>query len=865
MAQILWGCKMAIVELFFTYVPFVALCSYSLLMLFFCLAQKDRYIRLFMYILTGMIVWNASAVFMSIDLYPGVLFWDKVLTIGAMGVAFLLYYFVSIFTNSLRVFQALFWGCLTILFSVITMFGLFIVDAGVITNTITLWGRQFQVIKFDYTLGIMAVPLYAFVMSIIVATFLKAKRNLNKNYNDPTRSSISFITSGLAIMFFGNICNLVPALGQYPIDILACFINAFLLVIAIYKYRLVELRFMITRGLVYSVFVVSLTIAYVFSVFFIENHMQAQYQKVIPYFTTLAALVVAIIMQPLYKFSSKLVDKMFYKAEYTQRQALRQFSTRISNNLDLNEIANELIEAVQLALNSSQVLLLQRNDEQKHFQVFATSSRLFQPDLQISFDNPIIKWMNKNNTGITRDQLYYQPFFKSMWEQEKNKLQDIGIELIVPVKVRDNINSLLMLTKRKNNVAYTLDDLDLLTYLGASSAVAFENARLYTLSQNDAITDGLTKLYNHRYFYQALSDQINKIGSGELTLLMIDMDLFKLYNDLYGHFEGDRALEMVASILKRNIGDKGIICRYGGEEFTVILPYYDSGRAYQLAEKIRTQIEANFFNVNDVTQRFLTASIGICTYPHAAPNNEELLKRADLAMYTAKNQGKNQTVIYAPRFTSMENTAKYNSEDAFRPNYTATIYALAAAIDAKDHYTFGHSQRVAGYVTILANEMSLDKAHIEILQEAALLHDIGKLGIPEHILTKAGKLSNEEVDIVKKHVEMSITIIKHLPTLNHVIPAVIGHHERWDGKGYPRGLKGENIPFSARCLAIADAFDALTSNRPYRAGLTVNNALAEIKNNIGTQFDPAMANLFIKLVQDGTIKVVRQAEIKSIS
>ncbi len=118
---------------------------------------------------------------------------------------------------------------------------------------------------------------------------------------------------------------------------------------------------------------------------------------------------------------------------------------------------------------------------------------------------------------------------------------------------------------------------------------------------------------------------------------------------------------------------------------------------------------------------------------------------------------------------------------------------------------------------------------------------------------------------MKKHVELSITIIKHLPSLNHVIPAVIGHHERWDGKGYPRGLKGENIPFAARCLAIADAFDALTSNRPYRAGLTVNNALAEIKNNLGTQFDPAMGNMFIKLVQDGTIKVAKHAEIKSIS
>lgn len=855
---------MAIIGLFFTYVSVVALCSYCLLMLFFCIAQKDRLIRAFMPVLGAMILWTVSAVFMSVQLYPGVLFWDRIMIIGAVTVTFLLYYFVSIFTNSLRILPTVFWGIGTLVFIIINLNGFIVTDAGVITSTVMLWNREFEVIKFTYSIGILAPFIYAFALAMIISTLLKTKRSIKQTNNSPTAGSMRLINNGIAIMFIGNLCNFIPALGQYPIDILACFINSFLLIIAIYKYRLVELRFMITRGLVYSVFVIIITVSYIFTVFFIENHMQAQYKQIIPYFTTLVALAVAIILQPLYRLSSKMVYRIFYKAEYAQRQALRQFSTRISNNLDLDGIVRELIEAVQLALNASQVLLLQRNDEEEYYHVFATSSRLFQPDLQISFDNPIIKWMNKNHTGLTRDQLYYQPFFKSMWEQEKNKLYDNGIELIIPIKVRDNINALLMLTRRKNNVAYTLDDLDLLTYLGASSAVAFENARLYTRSQNDAITDGLTKLYNHRYFCQALPDQVNKIGSAELSLLMIDMDLFKLYNDLYGHFEGDRALEMVAAILKRNIADKGIVCRYGGEEFTVILPYYDARRAYELAEKIRTEIEASFFNINDVTQRFLTASIGICTYPHAAPNTEELLKRADLAMYTAKNQGKNQTVIYTPRIITKENTTRYNSEDVFRPNYTATIYALAAAIDAKDHYTFGHSQRVAEYVAILANEMSLDKAHIEILQEAALLHDIGKLGIPEHILTKAGKLSNEEFDIIKKHVEMSITIIKHLPTLNHVIPAVIGHHERWDGRGYPRGLKGENIPFAARCLAIADAFDALTSNRPYRAGMTVNNALAEIKKNLGTQFDPAMANLFIKLVQDGTIKVVRQAEIKSI-
>ena len=458
------------------------------------------------------------------------------------------------------------------------------------------------------------------------------------------------------------------------------------------------------------------------------------------------------------------------------------------------------------------------------------------------------------------------PFFKSMWDKEKKTLDELGIEVIIPIKSRSEVIGLLMLTRKNNNTAYNVDDIDLLTYLGASTGVAIDNARLYSRSQSEAMTDSLTKLRNHRYFHRALQEEVEKLGSGELSLLMIDLDLFKLFNDLYGHVEGDNALETVASILTRNVGQKGIVCRYGGEEFTVLLPRYDTKMAYDLAEKIRMDIEKTFFSMNDVTQRFLTASIGVCTYPYAAPNTEELLKRADIAMYTAKNSGKNKTVIYTPeiRMTEPSLQGTMSTSGAMKPNFAATIYALTAAIDAKDHYTFGHSQKVAEYATILASKLSLDKSHIELIQEAALLHDIGKIGIPEHILTKTGRLTNEEFDIVKQHVEMSITIIKHLPSMNHVIPAVIGHHERWDGKGYPRGLRCENIPLAARCLAIADAFDAMTSNRPYRNSLTVNAALAEIENNVGTQFDPLLANIFVKLVREGVIKVDTHPSIKVV-
>lgn len=844
---------MPLLQVFFTAVPIVALITYCLLFLFIALSQKDKYIKTFMMVLIPLIIWTTSAVFMLIQLYPGVLFWNKIMIAGTFAVPILLYYFVSVFTDTVRIFNITLWGITTSIAIILALMGLVVSSADAVSNVVSIGNYEFHTVQFLYTLGPMASPAYIYMFIIIAAILIKS-RNCIHNGNI-TFGRINPIIIGISLMFIGSLTNVFQSLGKYPIDILACFINAIFIVIAIYKYRMLELRFMVTKGIIYSLFAVIITGIYVYCVFFIEQHTGNTYGNMIPYFTIFTSLAVALVFQPLYRVTNKLVDKMFYKAEYTQRIALRNFSSVISNNLDLNSITSELIEAVQLAIRANQVFLMTKTEDEDYFHVLKSSSQVFKPDLRITVDNPIVYWFTSNHRSLARSELYSSPYFKSMWEKEKREIHDLGIEVIVPIMSRSEVIGMMMLTKKHNNTAYTLDDLDLLSYLGASTAVAFDNARLFTRSQNEALTDSLTKLHNHRYFFKSLNEQMASISSSELSLLMIDLDLFKLFNDLYGHVEGDKALEMVASILVRNVGQKGIVCRYGGEEFTVLLPYHDTKMAFDVAEKIRLDIERSFFNINDVTQRFLTASIGVCTYPHAAPNAEELLKRADLAMYTAKNSGKNQTVIYTPEVVSIEAVYPTDDRTSTKPTFAATIYALTAAIDAKDHYTFGHSQKVAQYATSLASKLALDKSHIEIIKEAGLLHDIGKIGIPETILTKTGRLTNEEFEVVKQHVEMSITIIKHLPSMNHVIPAVIGHHERWDGKGYPRGLKGENIPLAARCLAITDAFDAMTSNRPYRSSLSINAALNEIEKNMGTQFDPLIANIFIKLVRDGSIQV----------
>ena len=197
---------------------------------------------------------------------------------------------------------------------------------------------------------------------------------------------------------------------------------------------------------------------------------------------------------------------------------------------------------------------------------------------------------------------------------------------------------------------------------------------------------------------------------------------------------------------------------------------------------------------------------------------------------------------------SPDNPSRYDDDTE---SLQTTVYALTAAIDAKDHYTFTHSLNVAKYASALAKELGLDAIHQKMVYEAGLLHDVGKIGIPEDILTKTSRLTNEEYSIIKKHVDISINIIKHLPSMTQVIPAIVGHHERWDGRGYPRGIAGERIPIEARCLSIADTFDAITSARPYKRPCDIEFALTELERCAGTQLDPVAAPLFVQMVRKG--------------
>lgn len=367
--------------------------------------------------------------------------------------------------------------------------------------------------------------------------------------------------------------------------------------------------------------------------------------------------------------------------------------------------------------------------------------------------------------------------------------------------------------------------------------------------------DGLTELYNHRYFCDTLIEKI-KDGEGNnkpVAMIFIDIDYFKQYNDTHGHQKGDYVLRKIGEIIKANIRKEDIAARYGGEEFAVILPGTNEKEAMEIAEHLRAQIEYTYFQGEESQPNGkVTASMGVSVYPDKAKNDIELIKSADDALYRAKFTNKNSVESY----TSILDEIMINIDDK-DVELVTSIKTLISIINAKDRYTYGHVERVVLYSRLIADKLELNERCKESLIYGAYMHDIGKINTNKEILVKKMKLTDDEWEELKQHPADGVEIIKSVKSLEEIIPLIISHHERYDGKGYPNNLKGDEIPYLARILAVVDSFDAMTSDRPYNTRMTYEEAILELEICSGTQFDPYIANVFIEVIRSNIGKSMK--------
>ena len=372
-----------------------------------------------------------------------------------------------------------------------------------------------------------------------------------------------------------------------------------------------------------------------------------------------------------------------------------------------------------------------------------------------------------------------------------------------------------------------------LIFRSAQGRITRQTAELMEATRRDP----LTGLLNHGALVGILAEAIerSRIAGKPLGIALVDIDNFRLLNDIHGHAAGDQALLAVGGLLQRHLGAGMEMGRYGPDEFLIVASPTAVAGLGPLVERVRAALVDLSLRFADTERLPITVSVGIATYPQHADSVTGLLAIVGQVIGEAKASG-GDTVLHADAGGAINDAATTSFD---------VLQGLIIAVDTKDRYTKRHSEDVARYGTFLGERLGLSSDVVRTIGVAGMLHDVGKIGIPDRILRKPGGLTEAEYDVVKQHVALGDMIVRDLPDIEAIRAGIRHHHERWDGEGYLERLAGEEIPLIARILAVGDAFSAMTTTRPYRKALDIREALTRLGDAAGTQLDERLVTVFI--------------------
>ncbi|MGI9951640.1 diguanylate cyclase [Moorellaceae bacterium AZ2] len=360
--------------------------------------------------------------------------------------------------------------------------------------------------------------------------------------------------------------------------------------------------------------------------------------------------------------------------------------------------------------------------------------------------------------------------------------------------------------------------------------------------------DQLTGLYNHRYLQEKLAVWVQEAARDNLplSLVLLDIDQFKYFNTVYGYHKGDQILASLGRLLQEEVREPSYAARYGNDEFALVLPGRGKGQAAEAACRLKIKLteEATRTLVGSKgTPPFkpFTLSVGLATYPADGDEALGLIRAAENDLFRAK-YSRDKNYLY---HSIISEISAMKVKEAF-----PTLQVLVALINMKDRYTFGHSERVMSYALALAEKLPLSEEERDTLRYGAYLHDLGKIEVDSSVLTKTGPLNQEEREAMKNHTIWGAEMVKPLVFFQEISQILRSHHENYDGSGYPDGLRGEEIPLLARIVRLADSFDAMTTDRPYRQALSFEQASRELLRRSGTYYDPSLIHPFLEAVKE---------------
>ena len=828
------------------------LCYLLLLLSFLPMARKDQIIRAFVTLMGIMIIWVGGSVAMRTGILPSTFFWHHISVLGILMVPIGYYHFLLNFLEVKKNYGKWFWMVVWLaLFLVNAFTNIFIPEPIVVESGAEMY------FEYHYTnyVNILFLAIFAYCVDIGTVLYRNCKGN------SVVLQQLKPIIIGIAFLIGGHLLAALPMFHGVPLDIVSGVIHSFLIFYALYRKRLFRIETLFSKTN-------CLTLSAVIAVglgFRIFARLRSSFASAFGFSPVISAAAVVAFLAALipicYMVISGAFRLIFRRRENHQNVRVEKLSEDVSRMFGLNEVLSSMSEAIQELTKVDKMMVFIRQAS-GDYRVEYTENPLDEKNFYLRADHPLITYLKTGQRFAVLQELDRTTVFRSIWESEKKTLRVLDAEIFVPLFAQEDLIALIMLPHKKDRASYSTNDLNTICHIAGVCAAPLKDAYAYERAIDEARRDKLTGLFNRKYFFEVLDRDFERCKGSALSLCLLNLDNFTSFNQVYGVKEGDLALRRVAGLLTFGISETSTAARIGGKEFALILPGYDIHFAKLITENLVSEIGNIKAGKDPRNANHITVSAGICAAPYMAASAKELFQNAETAVYTVKRSGKNAVQIYSSNIYYQDETPVRIS-GGYKEN-ASTIHALIATIDAKDHYTAHHSQNVAYYAEELGRAAGLTDDLLEVVKEAALLHDIGKIGIREDVLNKPGKLTPEEATIVRSHVWSGVNIIRNLPSLDYVIPTVLAHHERYDGTGYPQRLKGEDIPILGRILCIADAFDAMTTQRSYRAPLTLEQAAAVLRDEAGKQFDPKLALTFVKQLRDGTIRIVGRQETAKI-
>jgi diguanylate cyclase (GGDEF)-like protein/putative nucleotidyltransferase with HDIG domain len=801
---------------------------------------KTRPNRVFTFFVVASLAWSIFAFLLTFNpLAPTgqLVFWNNMLIVAMVCTGFAYYHFVRAFIGKKAGFVVYTGYGAAMAIAMLSVFGWVVRDA------------YFSNGHVYHDIGPWVYILIALLLPPLGACGWMLFKEMRNSRHPVERNRLAYLILGLAIMAIWSAVNPnVPVLASLPTDHLGTLANALLITWAIGKYDLLDIRLLARKIIEYAILLLGTFGIYAGLIYLAATKLAHLPTYLLLVLSGAFSLIFAMLLRPLRFIVQDRIDRLFHRDTYEQRQAMLEFSNKAANVIKLDQIADDMLSTIGKALRLTRADLLLENAENGDFTTCFTypqSKKEEDNPLKFPRDNSLLILMAKEGKPINIEDIKKNSELGVLLESDITALADHRYAFLLPIRTAERMIGILALGyKQAGNSVYP-EEIGMVSKVVKQASIVIENAQLYAQAKERANVDELTGLFNHRYFHQRIEEEIARAARfGEVfSLIIIDLDSFKNYNDVYGHLYGDKILRITATRIKESIRAIDLAFRYGGDEFVVLLPQVSSDDAFKVAERIRHSIDSDV----DSKGMPVTCSFGIASWPTDGVMREEIVHASDAALYCAKQAGKNR-VCLASEVEASNKTLKGEFADT-KGMVLNTIYALAATVDAKDHYTYGHSKKVSKYALEIAEAIGYSEEKKLIIKTAGLLHDIGKIGVSDKILGKKGSLNEEEWEPIRSHPDMGVSIIKNVESLRDCLPAIQYHHERYDGHGYPTGLKGDNIPLDARILCVADSYDAMTSQRPYRRTITEEEALAELINCAGTQFDPNIVRIFVTLMK----------------